>query len=95
MVVFVAGLLFVATTSVRSIRNETAPSNCQTQLRTLKLATEQYRSNNQAYPVDETVLVDTGLVTAEEIDDWTVRFGSSVEPVYQAVEGGACEGTLG
>ena len=42
VLVVVVGLLVVATVSVRNIRAETSTSNCQTDLRTLKLATEQY-----------------------------------------------------
>src|SRR4051812_42400682 len=73
VVVVVVGLLIVATVSVRGIRSETSNSNCQTQLRTLKLATEQYHSKTQAYPNNTSVLVDSKLVKADEVKDWTVQ----------------------
>ncbi|QXC59559.1 hypothetical protein KSP35_14325 [Aquihabitans sp. G128] len=94
VLVFVVGLLVVATVSVRNIRHETSSSNCQTQLRTLKLATERYHAVNQAYPVDKSVLVDGGLVTASEVADWTVDFASAAtEPTYRAADDGPCTGT--
>lgn len=91
VVVFVAGLLLVVTTSVRGIRRETADSNCQTQLRTLKLATEQYHLKNQAYPNDASVLVDSGLVKASEISDWVVKLPPAAsEPTFEPDPGGPC-----
>lgn len=72
VVVMVAGLVFVATTASRAIRDETAGTNCQTELRTLKLATERYHAENDAYPPDKTVLADGGLVNADEVENWDV-----------------------
>ena len=86
VLVVVVGLLVVATTSIRNIRKETRSSNCQTELRTLKLATEQYHSENDAYPIDKTVLVDGSLVTADEVANWTVEFeAADTAPTYRAV----------
>ncbi|CAN5583149.1 hypothetical protein BH10ACT1_BH10ACT1_28930 [soil metagenome] len=88
VLVFVVGLLIVATTSIRNIRHETASSNCQTQLRSLKLATEQYHAANQAYPVDKSVLIDEGLVTADEVDHYSVEFdATATEPTYRPADG--------
>ncbi len=85
VVVFVAGLLLVATTSVRNIRRETRTSNCQTELRTLKLATERYHAENDAYPADTSVLLDGKFVTADEVANWTVTFSSAQRtPAYRA-----------
>lgn len=87
VVVVVVGLLIVATTSVRNIRRETASSNCQTELRTLKLATERYHAENQAYPVDKSVLIEGGL-DASEVANFTVEFSSAdTEPTYKAIPG--------
>jgi len=81
----VAVLVLVAVTSVRGIRSETAVADCQTQLRTLKLATEQYRSERGAYPADEDALESEGYLKADDAPDWRVRFEtSSPEPVYEA-----------
>lgn len=82
--VVVVGLVVIATTNIGSIRNETAASNCQSELRTLKLATEQYHAENDAYPIDKTVLVDGGLVDPAEVEHWTVAFESAdVAPTYR------------
>lgn len=85
--VFVAGLLIVISVSVGNIRGETSTSNCQTDLRTLKLATEAYHSQNDAYPIDKSVLIDGGLVQADQVRRWTVEFGASdTTPTYRAID---------
>lgn len=87
VVVFVAGLLIVATTSVRNIRSETDTSNCQTERRTLKLATERYHASNDAYPADKSILIDEGLVDADDVSRWTVEFGANdTEPTYRSLD---------
>lgn len=87
VVVVVAGLLAVVSVSVGNIRSETAASNCQSDLRTLKLATEQYRSENDAYPFDKAVLIDGGLVEADEVSRWAVEFDAdATEPTYRALD---------
>lgn len=87
VVVLVAGLLIAISVSVGDIRKETAVSNCQSDLRTLKLATEQYRSENDAYPFDKAVLIDGGLVEADEVARWAVEFDAdATEPTYRAVD---------
>lgn len=88
VLVFVVGLLVVATTSIRNIRSETSTGNCQTELRTLKLATERYHSNNDAYPADKSVLIDEKLVDGDDVERWTVEFGGGdTEPTYRALDG--------
>jgi Tfp pilus assembly protein PilE len=89
VVVFVAGLLLVATTASRAIGDETASSNCQTELRTLKLATERYHAENDTYPSDKTVLVNAGLVGSDEVENWEVIAGATdAPPDYRP--GGPC-----
>lgn len=86
VVFFVVLLLVIATTAVRGIRRETSASNCQTERRTLKLATEEYHSQNDAYPVDKSVLVDGGLVDADDIANYTVEFTSADRaPTFRAI----------
>lgn len=72
--VFVVGLIWVAVVSVNGIRDDTQVSNCQTWLRNLKLATEQYNAENSAYPVNKSVLVDAELVSSDEVQGWQVAF---------------------
>lgn len=87
VVVFVAGLLAVIVVSVGNIRGETATSNCQTDLRTLKLATEQYHSENDAYPAGKDVLIEGGFAAADEVERWDVSFGAAdTKPAYTATD---------
>lgn len=82
--VLLLGLMWVATTNIGSIRGETAASNCQSELRTLKIATESYRAANDAYPANKEVLVDDGLVAAADVEHWSVSFAASADgPVYE------------
>lgn len=90
VVAIVAALVLVAMTSVRAIRHETAASDCQSQLRKLKLATEQYQSQHGAYPADEDVLVAGGYLVAQDVPDWTVQFeAAEPTPIYR-VTGSRC-----
>lgn len=83
--VMVGGLLLVAYTSARNIRRETATSDCQTQLRTLKLATEQFHAQNDTYPDDNQVLESAKLVKASEIELWAVSYhAGDAAPTYTA-----------
>lgn len=90
MVVFVVGLLLVAYTSARNIRSETATSDCQTQLRTLKLAASQYQARTDAFPPDKRTLVVADLVAADDVELWDLSFTQGDKaPTYRAV-GGTC-----
>lgn len=87
VLVFVVGLLAVIVVSVGNIRAETATSNCETDLRTLKLATEQYHSENDAYPSDKAVLVEGGFARADQVERWDVSFGADdTEPTYRPTD---------
>ncbi|MEO6987851.1 MAG: hypothetical protein ABI239_04315 [Aquihabitans sp.] len=84
--VFVIGLIWVAVVSVNGIRDDTREGRCQTELRTLKLATEQYYAENDAYPVNKDVLVDAQLVAAGEVEHWRVGFeADATRPTYTAI----------
>ena len=87
VLVFVTGLLIIASVSVRNIKRDTSTSNCQTELRTLKLATERYHSESTTYPIDKSVLVEGGLVSTAEVANWTIEFeGPYRAPIYRAVD---------
>ncbi len=91
IVVFVVGLLIVITVSVGNIRKETSTSNCQSDLRTLKLATEQYQAQNDAYPTDKATLIASRLVEADQVERWTIASGGdgATEPDFVPTDG-AC-----
>lgn len=86
VIVFVTGLLIVITVSVGNIRSETSQSNCQSDLRTLKLATAQYLAQNDAYPTDKAELIESGLAESDEIERWDIEADPSGRPDYVPVE---------
>ncbi len=86
MVVFVVGLLLVAYSAARGIRGETATSDCQTQLRTLKMAAAEYEARSDVFPPDKRALVREELVDADEVDLWDLSWSEGDEaPTYVAV----------
>ncbi|MBX3313999.1 MAG: type II secretion system protein [Actinobacteria bacterium] len=85
VVVCVTGLLIVAVVSVNGIRDDTRDGNCRDALRALKTAAEQYHAANDAYPVNKDVLVDSGIVSADDVEGWNVEFAAGAEePTYVA-----------
>ena len=86
VVVVVVALLVVIVVSVRGIRGDATASDCRTQLRALKVATEQYRAETGGYPVGKGAVVDRGLVKAADVADYTVApSADGSEPVFTAV----------
>jgi type II secretory pathway pseudopilin PulG len=89
VVACIAGLLLVAVVSVNGIRDDTRDGNCRDALRALKTASEQYHAANDAYPVNKDVLIDSGIVDADDVEGWTVEFDAGAEePTYVAT--GSC-----
>lgn len=87
VLVFVAGLVLVIIVSVRGIRSETDTSNCQSELRTLKLAVKEYQAQNDVYPPDKDAVIDAGLASADQVRRWTITGGSkTVSPDYEPVD---------
>jgi type II secretory pathway pseudopilin PulG len=83
--VFVVGLLLVAILSVNGIRDDTRVSNCQDAKRALMTATAQYQAANDSYPINKDVLIESGVVEADEVEGWTVEFAAgATEPTYVA-----------
>ncbi len=88
--VFVVGLLLVAYNAARGIRNETATSDCQTQLRTLKMAAAEFQARNEVFPPDKRTLVVEELVDPSDVDQWDLSWSQGdPAPTYRAV-GDAC-----
>ena len=87
VLVFVVGLATVAIVSVSGIREQSSQRNCQTDLRTLKLATAQYAAQKDVFPADKAQLVASGLVRADEVERWTLSGGNAlIEPNYRPVD---------
>ena len=84
--VFVVGLLLVAYNAARGIRNETATSDCQTQLRTLKMAAAEYQARREVFPPDKRALVAADLVDASEVSLWDLSWSDGdAAHTYRAV----------
>ena len=88
VVVFIAGLIAVAAWAVSGINAETSATNCETALRNLKMATEQYHAENDAYPVDKAVLIDLGYVEDDDVSGWHLELSNAVTPTYTGT--GSC-----
>ena len=90
VVVFVAGLLLVAYSAARGIRSETATSDCQTQLRTLKMAAAEYQARNEVFPPDKRSVVQAELVDRADVELWDLSWSEGdPAPTYRPV-GDAC-----
>ena len=90
VLVVVSALLLVAYTSARNIRKETATSDCQTELRSLKLATEQFHAQSDTYPDDTRMLELAKVLKQGEVKLWAVTFTTGdAGPTYTAV-GSTC-----
>lgn len=78
-------LLGLALWSVSGIRSDTRQSECQTALRSLKLAAESYRSATDTWPASNDVLVKDGYAKAEDLTGYRVTTASgATEPSYTA-----------
>ncbi|MEZ5177161.1 MAG: hypothetical protein R2746_02475 [Acidimicrobiales bacterium] len=87
VVVFVVGLLVVAYSAASGIRDQTATSDCQTQLRTLKMAAAEYQARRGAFPPDKETLVVEELVERSEVDRWDLSStGGAAPPTYEALD---------
>lgn len=84
--VFVVGLIMVAVTSAQNIAADTRQANCQTELRNLKMAVADYNSDHGRYPTSVHQVVAAGLVSADDVDSWTITSGGGqIAPVYRPV----------
>ena len=90
VLVVVTGLLLVAYTSARNIRKETATSDCQTELRTLKLATEQFHAQSDTYPDDTRMLELSKLLKHGEVTLWSVSYTTGDAAPTYAAAGSTC-----
>lgn len=88
VVVFIAGLIAVAAWAVNGINADTSATNCETALRNLKMATESYHSENDAYPVDKGVLIDLDYVEESDVEGWRLELSNAVTPTYTGT--GSC-----
>ena len=85
----VVGLIVVALLASNGIEDDTREGNCRDAKRALKTATLQYYSANDSYPINKDVLIDSGVVAADDVEGWHVEFeAGATEPTY--VPSGNC-----
>ena len=82
--VFVVGLVMIAVTSARAIQSDTRQSNCETELRNLKMAVADFHSDRGSYPTSVAEVVAAGKVEADEVSRWSISDGGVDQPpVYR------------
>jgi Tfp pilus assembly protein PilE len=79
VVVVVGILLVVIVASVNGIHDSTAVGRCQTQVRTLKTASEQFAAENNKYPISKKELLDKDLIQPDDAPDYRLRSGGPAE----------------
>jgi Tfp pilus assembly protein PilE len=83
--VFVVGLVAVALSGVRGIHDANARSDCQTELRSLKLAVERYHAHSGTYPENWGQLISSKFVERPG-PNWTFEpAGADKAPDYVPV----------
>lgn len=86
--IFVVGLIVVAITSARGIEATNRRSNCQTELRNLKMAVADMHAERGRYPESVAEVVESGKVEQEDVDSWRLRSnGTDQAPDYASVAG--------
>lgn len=81
--VFVIGLLVVAVNSARGIEAQNRRSNCQTELRNLKMAVAEIHAERGSYPTSLEEVVSLGNVELEDVDSHVLRSeGPDQAPEY-------------
>lgn len=78
--VFVIGLVMVAISSARGIEAENRKSNCQTELRNLKMAVAEYHAERGTYPGSLAEVVSAGKAEMAAVDSWAIDTGGGTEP---------------
>lgn len=85
LVLVVVALLFaIVVVSVRGIEGDATDSDCRTELRRIKVATEQFYAELGVYPPSRDALLDGGFVKAADVRNHIIDpAGSAKEPTYR------------
>lgn len=84
--VVVTALIAVALISVSGIDDDSAERECQTELRAIKAASEQFYAELNFYPPNDKALKDANLLTPEESPNWrVVTPDTESKPRYEPV----------
>ena len=85
-----AVLVAVIVISINGIDRDAVQSDCLSQQRALRVATEQFKANVGFYPSDDGDLVSAGLIEASDITDWkVVTADQAAGPVFKP-DGSRC-----
>ena len=86
MLVVVGALMTIVVVSLNGIDDDDASRECQTELRAIKAASEQFHAELGVYPADDQALKDAHLMEPEESPNWrVVTPEGSDQPRYEAV----------
>lgn len=86
--VFVVGLIVVAINSAQGIEDQNRHSNCQTELRNLKMAVAEVHAERGSYPETLDDLAAAGKVDLDDVDAWELNSnGPDEAPDYKPVAG--------
>ena len=86
--VFVVGLISVGFWAANGIVAENRRSNCQTELRNLKMVVGEHHARTGSYPASIDEMVEASEVVEADVDSWEITGGGGEEmPRYQPVLG--------
>jgi Tfp pilus assembly protein PilE len=91
VLVFVGALIAIVVISVGGIDDQSAERECQTELRAIKAASEQFYAELNFYPPNDKALKDANLLSPEETPNYRVVTNpGDTKPTYETV-GTRCE----
>jgi type II secretory pathway pseudopilin PulG len=86
VLVVVAALIAVVVISLDGIDDQSAERECQTELRAIKAASEQFYAELNFYPPNDQALKDANLMELSESPNWrVVTEKGETEPTYEPV----------
>lgn len=86
VVVLVVALIAIVVVSLGGIDDDSAERECQTELRAIKAASEQFYAELNFYPPNDKALKDANLLQPEESPNYrVVTPAGATEPRYEPV----------
>lgn len=81
-----AGLIMIVVVSLNGIDDDAATRECQTELRSIKAATERFYAEVGFYPPTDQALQDAGFLDLSETPNWkVVTIAEDAGPTYKRV----------
>ncbi|WP_421117903.1 type IV pilin protein [Aquihabitans daechungensis] len=86
VVVIVTALIAIVIVSLNGIDDDSASRECQTELRAIKAASEQFYAELNFYPPDDQALKDANLMELDESPNYRVVTPDGADkPTYETV----------